>query len=134
MSYLCTLTKIPRYDHRAVFEDSPDTIGMCFAADVLKRNQQLILVLCESVTSYTTACFHENERRETFRDGVLKIAVQLHPLDGPCATIRVDPASGVMALRDDSTQLRNFALHKFEIGSVKNPNKKSRRREGQIRN
>ena len=99
----------------------PETVGICFAADVLKRNQQLILVLRESVTAYTTACFLENEKHETLRDGLLKLAVELHPLDGPCAVIRVDPAPGFMALRDDST-LKKFCIT-LDIGRVKNPNK-----------
>ena len=73
LCHICApLQKFPDMLIRQSSEDSPDTIGMCFAADVLKRNQQLILVLREAVTLYTTACFHENERRETFRDGVLK--------------------------------------------------------------
>ena len=42
--------KIPEMLIRQSSEDSPDTVGMCFVADVLKRNQQLILVLREAVT------------------------------------------------------------------------------------
>ena len=66
-------------------------------------------------------CFLDNERRETLRDGLLKLAVELHPLDGPCAIIGVDPAPGFIALRDDST-LRKFRIT-LEIGRVKNLNK-----------
>ena len=84
-------------------EDPPETVGISFAADALKRNRQLILVLRESVTSYTKACFLENENRETLRDNLLQLVVELHPLDGPCAVIRFDPARGFMALRDDNT-------------------------------
>ena len=102
-------------------EDPPETVGICFAADVLKRNQQLILVLSESVTAYTTACFLENERHETLRNGLLKLAVELHPLVGPCAIIRVDPAPGFVALGDDST-LKKFRIT-LDKGRVTNPNK-----------
>ncbi|XP_044183898.1 uncharacterized protein LOC122964389 [Acropora millepora] len=34
--------------------EPPDAVGISFAADVLKRSRQLILVLRESVTSYTS--------------------------------------------------------------------------------
>ena len=116
-----SLQKFPDRLIKQTSEDPPETVGICFAADVLKRNQQLILVLRESVTAYTTACFLENERHETLRDGLLKLAVELHPLDGPCAIIRVDSAPGFMALRDDST-LKKFRIT-LDIGRVKNPNK-----------
>ena len=43
------------------------------------------------------------------------------PLDGPPAVIRVDPATGFMALRNDET-LMSLRLS-LEIGRVKNPNK-----------
>ncbi|MEW8547318.1 MAG: RNase H-like domain-containing protein, partial [Candidatus Thiodiazotropha sp.] len=41
-------------------DDPPETIGVSFAADVMKQNRQLILVLRETVSSYTTACIIEN--------------------------------------------------------------------------
>ena len=44
--------KIPDRLIKQSSEDPPETVGICIAADVLKRNQQLILVLRESVTSY----------------------------------------------------------------------------------
>ena len=44
-----------------------------------------------------------------------------HPLDGPPAVIRVDPAPGFMALRNDET-LKSLRLS-LEIGCVKNLNK-----------
>ena len=73
------------------------------------------------ILAYTAACFLENETHETLRDGLLKLAVELHPLDEPCAVIRVDPAPGFMALGDDST-LKKFCIT-LDIGRVTNPNK-----------
>ena len=40
----------------------PDAIGVTFAADVIKRNRQLIFVIRETVSSYTSTCVVESER------------------------------------------------------------------------
>lgn len=120
--HICaSLQKFPDRLLKQSSEDPPEAIGMSFAADVMKRNQQLILILRETVTSFTSACFLENEKRETLRDGLLKLAVEMHPLDGPNAVIRVDPAPGFVALKNDDV-LKHFHIS-LEIGRVKNVNK-----------
>ena len=43
----------------------PDAIGRSFAADVIKRSRQLIFVLSETVTSYTSSVSNEDERHQT---------------------------------------------------------------------
>ena len=40
----------------------PDTVGISFAADVIKRAKQFILVLRECVTSYTVSTLLLNKR------------------------------------------------------------------------
>ena len=102
-------------------DDPPEVIGASFATDVLKQNRQLILVLRETVSSYTTACIIENEKHETLRDALARLCLELHPLDGPFAVIRVDPAPGFTALKDDA-QLKQLHIS-LEIGRIKNPNK-----------
>ena len=120
--HICaSLLKFPNLLINQSSEDPPETVGLSFAADVIKRNQQLILLLREVVTSYTAACFIENEKQETLRDGLLRLILDLHPLDGPCAVVRVDPAPGFIALRDD-TRLQKFHIT-LEIGRIKNVNK-----------
>ena len=47
--------------------------------------------------------------------------MELHPLDGPIACVRVDPAPGFMALRDDG--LSQKLRINIEVGRVKNVNK-----------
>ena len=74
-----------------------------------------------SSSSYTTACIIENEKHETLRDALARLCLELHPLDGPFAVIRVDPAPGFTALKDDA-QLKQLHIS-LEIGRVKNPNK-----------
>ena len=99
----------------------PEVVGISFAADVMKQNKQLILVLRETVSSYTAACIIANEKSDTLRDALLKLILGLHPLDGPCATVRCDAAPGFVALRDDQI-LKSFNVV-LEIGQVKNINK-----------
>ena len=102
-------------------EDPPESIGINFAADVLKRSRQLILLLRETVTSYTAACIIQDEKRVSLREGLIRLIVGLHPLDGPAAVVRVDPAPGFVSLKNDES-LNKFNVS-LQIGRVKNSNK-----------
>lgn len=120
--HTCTsLQKYPKALNEQSTTPPPEVVGIYFAADVLKRNKQLILVLRETVSSYTTACMIENEKQDTLRVALLKLVLGLHPLEGPSAIIRCDAAPGFVALRDDET-LKSFKIV-LEIGRVKNVNK-----------
>ena len=112
-----SLQKFPDSLVKQTSEDPPESIG----ADILKLDRQLILLLRKTVTSYTAACIVSYEKQTTLREASACIATELHPLDGPPAVIRADPAPGFMALRNDET-LKSLRLS-LEIGRVKNPNK-----------
>lgn len=99
----------------------PETVGQSFAADVIKRSRQLIFVLRETVTSYTSSLFLENERHQTLRDAIIKLCVEMRPMDGPPAVIRTDPAPGFKALVNDSLLQKHRIT--IELGHAKNPNK-----------
>ena len=99
----------------------PDAIGVSFAADVIKRSRQLIFVIRETVSSYTSTCIVESERHDALRDCIVRLCVEFRPLDGPPAVIRVDPAPGFIALVEDPT-LQRLGI-RLEVGRVKNPNK-----------
>ena len=101
--------------------DPPAAIGISFAADVIKRERQLIFVLRETVTSFTVACLIENERHETLHSALIRLCIELRPMDGPIAVIRTDPAPGFVSLVNDE-QLHRHRLC-VEIGRVKNCNK-----------
>ncbi|CAH3128288.1 unnamed protein product, partial [Porites lobata] len=73
-------------------DDPPEVVGVSFAADVIKRYRQLILVLRECTTSFTASCLVHDEKHDTLRDGLTQLIFGLHPLDGPRAIIRVDPS------------------------------------------
>ena len=102
--------------------DPPEVVGISYAADIIKRERQLILVLRECVTSYTSCCFVTDERRDTIRDSLINLCIGLRPLDGPPAVIRTDPAPGFAALANDAV-LAKYRLT-IELGRVKNVNKK----------
>lgn len=116
-----SLKKVPNSLIEHSSEDPPETVGSTFAADVLKSNRQLILVVRESVTSFTTACIIETEKHTSLRDGLIQLLVGIYPLDGPPAVIRVDPAPGFCTLRDDEI-LRRYNII-IDIGRTKNVNK-----------
>ena len=101
--------------------DPPVSIGHLFSADVMKRNRQLVLVLREYVTSYTISTLIENESSITLRDALLRLVIDLHPLDGPNIVVRTDCAPGFTALSEDCLLSKyNISL---EFGRTKNKNK-----------
>ena len=81
----------------------------------------MILVVRECVTSHTSSALVENERHETLRDNLIRLCIELIPLDGPNAVIRVDPAPSFQALVDDAL-LKKYRIS-IEIGRIKNKNK-----------
>ena len=99
----------------------PDRVGSLFAADIMRRTKQYILIIRECVTSYTVGCIIENEKATSLRDILLHLCSDLRPLYGSLAVIRTDPAPGFLALRNDKLLQRSNL--KFEIGRIKNPNK-----------
>ena len=66
----------------------PNTMGRSFAADVIKLSCQLIIVLRETVTPYTSSVSLEDERHQTLRDTIVKLCLELRPMDAPPAVIR----------------------------------------------
>ena len=75
----------------------------------------------ECVSSYTVAKIIDNERRETLRDALVSLCLELLPLDGPFAVVRTDSAPGFVSLVDDEV-LRKHRLS-IEVGRIKNINK-----------
>ena len=76
----------------------------------------------ETVTSYAAACLIDNVKHQSLRDALARLVMELYPLDGPVAIVKVDLAPGFIALKDDSLLLQ---LHiSIEISRIKNINKK----------
>ncbi len=119
--HCASLRKIPPTVVSQSCSDPPESIGVSFAGDVLKRERQLIFVLRECVTSFTSACFVDSETKLALRDAIIQLCVPLRPLDGPLAVIRTDAATALCPLIDDVT-LRSHRIQ-IEVGRVKNENK-----------
>ena len=94
---------------------------MSFAADIIRRCRQFILLLRECATSYTTLCLVPNEKSDTLRDALARLVVGLHPIDCPQAVIRVDPAPGFVSLKN--THALQHLWVSVEVGCIKNTNK-----------
>ena len=101
--------------------DPPEALGTAYAADVLRRERQLILVVRECVSSYTLTSLLENERQQSLRDALIRLLADCHSLDGPPAVVRCDAGPGFAALQDDQI-LQKYQLV-VEIGRIKNKNK-----------
>ena len=101
--------------------DPPVGVGVSSAADVPKRNRQLILLLRETVTSYTSTAFIDDEKYVTLCNTLIRLCCDIRPTEGPPAIVRVDSAPGFMAQKKDCT-LTQFHIC-IEIGRVKNVNK-----------
>ena len=101
--------------------DPPYIVGVTFAADIAKRALQLIPVARECSTSYTFTCLVEDERHETLRSALIRLCIELRPLDGPFAFIRKYPAPGFTSLVDDKLLIHHRLG--IEVGRVKNINK-----------
>ena len=120
--HMCaSLRKVPNNLLQQSTDDPPEAVGLMFAADVLKRNRQLVLVMRECITSYTTATLIQNEQHDSLREGLISLCVQLQPLSGPTSVIRTDAAPAFMKLREDEILQKHHI--KLEIGRVKNINK-----------
>ena len=117
----CSLKKVPDFKHEQSTGDSPEVVGMLFAADIMKRERQLILVLREYVISFTASLLLENERHESIREALLRLCIELRPLEGPPSVIHTDAAPGFIALQNDELLAQHHLV--LEIGSKKNKNK-----------
>ena len=118
----CTaLRQTPKACEEQTTSLPPEAVGVLFAADVIKRSRQLILVLRECVSSFTATTMLEDERHHTLRDAIIRLCIQMRPLDGPPAVVRTDPAPGFKAITEDQ-QLKHHRIT-LDLGHPKNRNK-----------
>ena len=96
------LKTVPRTVVEQSTSDPPEAVGVSFAADILRRERQFIIVLRETVTSYTRALIVDSEKRECLREALIMSCSELQPLEGPYAVIRTDAAPAFVSLVADS--------------------------------
>ena len=101
-------------------DDPREVVGVSFAADVIKRHRQSILVLRGYTTSFTASCLIHDERHDFLRDTFTRLIIVLHPLHGPRAIVRVDPAPGFSSMSSNDS-LKHFDVT-IEVGRVNNKN------------
>ncbi len=99
----------------------PESVGATYAADVLRRERQKILLIRETVSSFTVTALIENEQKDQLRDTMIKLMYGMCPLEGPPVVVRCDGASGFTALQDDK-ELLKYGIT-VEVGRIKNSNK-----------
>ena len=116
-----SVKSIPKHFQPQSSEVAHRSIGASFAADVARRHRQLILVLRETVSSYTLNTLIQSEKHEDLRNALIVLCFQLCSLHDGGATVRVDPAPGFCALATDPILLSHGII--LEIGRVKNSNK-----------
>ena len=102
-------------------EDPPEVPGTRYAADVLKRERQLIFVLRETVTSYTMTSIIPSEKADTLRSILGCLLCSMVPMDSPKCVVRCDPAPGFRSLANDDVLL-SLGIQ-LDLGQVKNVNK-----------
>ena len=92
-----------------------------YAADVMRRCKQFILVLRDTFSSYTSASIMPNEQHDSLRSSLIIMISTLRPNPQSHASIRVDTAPGFKPLKNDST----LSSHKIalDFGRVHNKNK-----------
>ena len=77
----------------------PKYFGEQFAADVIRRNKQVILALRETATSYTWAKLVKNERASTLEDGFRALFALVRPPNAARpSTCRVDNAKSLESI------------------------------------
>ena len=78
-------------------------------------------MLRETTTSHTAAQLINDEKHTSVPDALIIMCSSLVAIDGPCASIRVDPAPSFVALQNNDS-LKHFNIT-LEVGRTKNINK-----------
>ena len=106
-------------------EDPPTEIGYRCAADIVRRCGQKILIIRETVTSYTLAEFIPDETTASVTESLVRLCHILRPSGLTQLVVRVDPASAhqsmFLAMSKKGELLRDNI--RLEIGRIKNKNK-----------
>ena len=122
----CTSLKdVPKALRQESTDPPPTLIGQRFAADVIKRNKQLILLLRECVSSYTQAELIPNETASEIADSLLRLSNVMRPSKLMPMKIRLDPHPSHRSLLQQVKANKGLATHGIdvELGRELNLNK-----------
>jgi hypothetical protein len=116
-----SLKTVPTRFREQSTSDPPDFIGSSFAADVMRRCKQMILVLRETVSSFTLTMLINSEKHEDLLTAMLSLASSVRPLGEHQMSIRVDNAPGFRTLACNPLMTQHNL--QLVLGHVKNVNK-----------
>ena len=112
---------------KVLIEDSstpPNCFGSNFAADVIERETQKILVIREGVTQFTRATIVSDQKKDTLRQALLSMILDILPDSG--SEIRLDGATAFQSLEIEALTkdtLFNKLGVRIVIGRTLNKNK-----------
>jgi hypothetical protein len=101
-------------------EPPPSHVGSSYALDLMKRYKQLILILRETVTSFTGTMIVHSERKEDLRSAIIVMCSSMKSCS-MMIEVRIDNAPGLVPLVNDEFLLDHGI--KLILGRIKNPNK-----------
>ena len=113
-----SLKKIPSKLRDQSSSELPTLPGQQFSTDIIRRNCQKIFVTRDVFSSFTTAILIPDETSSSLRSGLISTTSFLRQAN---CSVRVDGATGFVALREDSI-LKELGIG-LDYGRVKNPNK-----------
>ena len=116
-----SLRKIPKSLIPESTSSPPGSVGSNFAADVLSRERQKILLIREYVSSLTRTVILPSEKHEDLRLALVTLIHDIIPMEGPHAIVRTDNAPGFQSLVNDKF-LDDHRIH-VDLGRVKNKNR-----------
>ena len=124
-SQCASIREIPRAMIKQTTDTPPQSVGVNFAADIIKRCGQKILTIRETVSSYTLAELIQDETAKAVSESLVRQCNILCPSSATNIKIRVDPASAHESLfkrsSKDSILAKNCIT--LEIGRHLNKNK-----------
>ena len=120
-SQCLSLMSVPNELHEQSTSSLPSTPVTDFAADVIRRKEQYIFLMRDTLSSYTHASFILNENKSSLLESIITSVSLMRPTPKTRVTIRIDNAPGLKALHDSKI------LHDCNItlvpGRIHNPNK-----------
>ena len=120
--YTCaSLRKVPKSLIPESTSDPPESVGCNFAADVMCRERQKILVIREYVSSLTRTAILASEKQDDLRVAIVSLIHDITPIEGPPTIVRTDNAPGFQALVNDKFLTDNRI--NIDLGRVKNKNR-----------
>ena len=121
--HCASMRKLPK----VLLKDStqiPQHMASHFAADVIERASQKILVLKENMSSFVRAALIQDQTATTFQNSLVSMLIDIIPESG--AHVRIDSAPAFQTLSRQCNQ-ENSILKKFniviELGRTLNKNK-----------